>query len=365
MEDKILEGYARKENELNLINEYYLRTDQPTIDWNALDETETLVRTKDSGGIFDAQPDEWQIQNQYDTSWGRIGNLVNEATRMEGIELQNLSNRTLVSELASQIKEAGPYSKRLRNNKTITAKMMDNAGKKLAATILDPRVATDDIIGILDEFKRSIDGSAIRITGKKGINTAVKALKTQLADLDVQKARAYLVTSEAGQVADFSEGARLMEDNISVLRTVDAMADRLEVLTVEKGLANFEAGTMLSNMRDWKEAVATGDKEVINATADTILQGSSSKLTEIIPKAKEWSQTLKTVARENPAFLRPLLLANEFTDGNVDSMFKLHQWAGDNLATFKKAIYDGNPQVPSIVNKAMWSNLFNSALSAM
>jgi len=365
MEDKILEGYARKENELNLINEYYLRTDQPTIDWNALDETETLVRTKDSGGIFDAQPDEWQIQNQYDTSWGRIGNLVNEATRMEGIELQNLSNRTLVSELASQIKEAGPYSKRLRNNKTITAKMMDNAGKKLAATILDPRVATDDIIGILDEFKRSIDGSAIRITGKKGINTAVKALKTQLADLDVQKARAYLVTSEAGQVADFSEGARLMEDNISVLRTVDAMADRLEVLTVEKGLANFEAGTMLSNMRDWKEAVATGDKEVINATADTILQGSSSKLTEIIPKAKEWSQTLKTVARENPAFLRPLLLANEFTDGNVDSLYKLHSWAGDNLATFKKAIYDGNPQVPSIVNKAMWSNLFNSALSAM
>jgi hypothetical protein len=284
---------------------------------------------------------------------------------MEGIELENLSNRTLVSELSDQIKKAGPVGKRLRNNKTISAKMIDAAGKKLAATILDPRVSTDEIIGILDEFKRSIDGSAIRLTGKKGINAAVKALKTQLADLDVQKARAYLLTSEAGQVADFSEGARLMEDNISVLRTVDAMADRLEVLTVEKGLANFEAGTMLSNMRNWKDAVETGDKEIINATADTILQGSNSKLTEIIPKAKEWSQTLKTVARENPGFLRPLLLANEFTDGEVDKLWKLHNWAGDNLATFKKAIYDSNPNVPSIINKAMWSNLFNSALSAM
>ncbi len=365
IEDNVLRGYARKEKELNLLNEYYISKGEPPIDWNKFDEGETLVRTKDADGVVGAGADAAQIQNNIDSSWGRLGNLVHEAARKEGIELQNLSNRTLVSELAGQLKEAGPVSKRLRNTKTISATMMDAAGKKLAATILDPRVSTDEIVGILDEFKRSIDGSAIRITGKKGINAAVKQLKFQLADLDVQKARAYLLTSEAGQVADMSEGARLMEDNISVLRTVDAMADRLEVLTVEKGLANFEAGSMLSNMTDWKNAVETGDKEVINATADTILANSNNKLTEIIPKAKEWTNTLKTVSRENPEFLRPLLLANEFTDGNVDSMFKLHQWAGDNLATFKKALYDGNPEVPSIINKAMWSNLFNSALSAM
>ena len=365
IEDKVLRNYARKEKELNLLNEYYISKGEPAIDWNQFDETETLVRTKDADGIVGASADAAQIQNNIDSSWGRIGNLVHEATRKEGIELKNLSNRTLVSELADELKKAGPVSKRLKNNKLISSQMMDAAGKRLAATILDPRVSPDEIIGILDEFKRSIEGSAIRITGKKGINSAVKQLKTQLADLDVQKARAYLLTSEAGQVADFSEGARLMEDNISVLRTVDAMADRLEVLQVEKGLANFEASNMLSNMRDWKEAVATGDKSVINATADTILANSNAKLTEIIPKAKAWSNTIKQISRENPQFLRPLLLANEFTDGNVDSLYKLHKWAGNNLSTFRKALYDSNPNVPSIVNKAMWSNLFNSALSAM
>ncbi len=365
IEDNVLRGYARKEKELNLLNEYYISKGEPTIDWNQFDETQTLVRTKDADGILGAQADAAQIQNNIDSSWGRIGNLVHEAARKEGIELQNLSNRTLVSELSSQLKEAGPVSKRLRNTKTISANMMDAAGKRLAATILDPRVSTDEIIGILDEFKRSIEGSPIRITGKKGINAAVKELKSQLADLDVQKARAYLVTSEAGQIADFSEGARLMEDNVSVLRTVDAMADRLEVLQVEKGLANFEAGSMLSNMTDWKKAVETGDKEIMNATADTILANSNAKLTEIIPRAKEWSSTIKEVARENPEFLRPLLLANEFTDGDVDKLWKLHNWASNNLSTFKKAIYDSDPKVPSIINKAMWSNLFNSALSAM
>ena len=63
-----------------------------TIDWNQFDETETLVRTKDADGILGAQSDAAQIQNNIDSSWGRIGNLVHEAARKEGIELQNLSN---------------------------------------------------------------------------------------------------------------------------------------------------------------------------------------------------------------------------------------------------------------------------------
>ena len=365
VEDAVLRNYARKEKELNLLNEYYVSKGEDPIDWSQFDEGETLVRTKDADGIVGAQADAAQIQNNVDSAWGRIGNLIHEAARKEGIELDNLSKRTLVSELTQQLKEGGSFSKRLKSNKLISAKVMDDAGKKLAATLLHPRVEPDEIIGLLDEFKKSVDESAIRIVGKKGISSAIKQLKAQMIDLDAQKARAYLVTSEAGQVADMSEGARLMEEGASINRTIDLMADRLEVLMVEKGLANFEANSMLSHMNAWKSAVETGDKEVINAAADTILANTNSRLTELIPQAKEWTDTLKTVARENPEFLKPLLLANEFTDGDVDSLFKLHQWAGENLGVFKKAIVDLNPEVPSIINKAMWSNLFNSLLSAL
>ena len=309
--------------------------------------------------------DEAQITNNIETGWGRIGNLLHEAGRKEGIEFENLTNRTLVSELTAELKAVKGASKTLRSGKRITTRMIDEAGRRLAATLLHPRVDTDDILGILDEFKRSVEGSAVRIAGKKGIKSAVKQLKEQMLDLDAHKARAYLATSEAGQVADFAEGARLMEDGASVLRTVELMADRLEVLQVEKALANYEANSMLSNMNTWKSAVETGDARIMNAAADTIVGDAGERLTEIIPKAKEWTETLKAVASENPEFLRPFLLANEFTDGNVDSMYKLHQWAQDNLGVFKKAIHDRNPEVPSIINKAWWSNIFNSALSAV
>ena len=365
VEDAVLRNYARKEKELNLLNEYYISKGEDPIDFNLYDEGETLVRTKDADGIVGAQSDAAQIQNNIDSAWGRIGNLIHEAARKEGIEIGNLSNRTLVNELTQQLKEGGSFSKRLKSNKLISAKVIDDAGKKLAAILLHPRVEPDEIIGLLDEFKKAVDGSAIRIVGKKGISGAIKQLKAQMIDLDVHKARAYLATSEAGQVSDMAEGARLMEEGASIQRTIELMADRLEVLMVEKGLANFEANSMMSHMNAWKSAVETGDKEVINAAADTILANSNSRLTEIIPDVKAWTQTLKDVARENPEFLKPLLLANELTDGNVDSMFKLHQWAGNNLGVFKKAIIDGNPEMPSIINKAMWSNLFNPMLSAI
>ena len=364
-EDSVLKNYARKEHTLNELSEYYISKGEEPPNWPMFDEGETLVRTRDEDGIIGAAADAAQIQNNIESGWGRLGTIISEAARKEGLEINNLTNRTLVSELTDQLKKAGKFSKQLRSGTRITERMIDKAGRTLAATLLHPRVDTDDILGILDEFKRSVDDSVVRIVGKKGINRAVKDLKAQMLDLDAQKARAYLVTSEAGQVADFSEGARLMEDGASVLRTIDLMADRLEVLMVEKGLANFEAGSMFAKMRAWQSAVDTGDFNIMNAAAETILDSSTAKMTEIIPKAKEWTSTLKAVARENPQFLRPLMLANEFTDGNVDTMFKLHSWAADNLATFKKAVYDGTPDVPSIVNKSMFSNIFNSMLSAM
>ena len=365
VEDNVLRQYARKEEELNQLSEYYLSKGEEPPNWPEFNETETLVRTRDADGVAGAAADAAQIQNNIQSGWGRLGNLLHEAVRKEGIEIQNLTNRTLVSQVTDELKRVGRFSKTLRSGKRITERIIEDAARNLAATLLHPRVDTDDILGLLNEFKNSVEGSAVRIAGKKGISKAIKQLKAQMLDLDVHKARAYLVTSEAGQVADFAEGARLMEDNISVFRTVELMSDRLEVLQVEKALANFEANSMLSHMNTWNKAVETGDFNIMNAAADSILADTGDRLTEIIPKAKEWTATLKEISKKNPKFLKPFLLANEFTDGNVDSMYKLHDWAANNLGVFKKAMYDGNPKVPSIINKTMWSNLFNSALSAM
>jgi len=368
VEDSILRNYARKEKELDLLaSRFDTPPDEPTVGiHDVFDEGETLVRAKDQDGVIGAAVDAAQIQNNIETSWGRLGNIIHEASRKNGLKLENLTQRTLVQEVADSLRKAGRFSKKLKSGKHVTEKMIDDAGKHLAATLLHPKVEPQHILGILDEFKRSIDGSAARIVGKKGINSAVKQLTQQLIDLDTQKARAYLLTSEAGQISDMAEGARLMEGGNSVERTVELMADRLELLMVEKGLANFEANSLLKNMETWKQAAASGDKQLMETTAGAILDNHSAKLLEIIPDAKRWSNTLKETARDNPAFLQPLLLASEMADGDIDTLYKLHKFAGsDSFGVFNKAFIDFNPKVPSIVNQAWWGNTFNSWLSSV
>ena len=368
VEDTILRNYARKEKELDLLAaKYETPPNEPTVGiHDVFDEGQTLVRTKDPDGVIGAAVDAAQVQNNIETSWGRLGNIIHEASRKNGLELENLTQRTLVQEVADSLRKAGKFSKKLKSGKHVTEKMIDDAGKHLAATLLHPRVEPQHILGILDEFKRSIDGSAARIVGKKGISRAVKQLTQQLIDLDTHKARAYLLTSEAGQISDMAEGARLMEGGKSVERTVELMADRLELLMVEKGLANFEANSLLRNMETWKQAAATGDKKLMETTAGAILDNHSAKLLEIIPDAKRWSNTLKETARENPEFLKPLLLASEMADGNIDTLYKLHKFAGsDSFGIWNKAFVDFNPEVPSIVNQAWWGATFNSWLSSV
>ena len=53
-------------------------------------------------------------------------------------------------------------------------------------------------------------------------------------------------------------------------------------------------------------------------------------------------------------------------DGNIDTLYKLHKFAGsDSFGIWNKAFIDFNPKVPSIVNQAWWGNTFNSWLSSV
>ena len=225
-----------------------------------------------------------------------------------------------------------------------------------------------DMMKVLDEFKQTIEGSSIKMVGKKGmrgVNKALKVLKDEIFDLDSQKARAYLVTSLGGQVADIAEGVRLMDDAVVQQRAIEQIADRLEYLMVEKGLAGYEWGSYgkaLSEFNKEGRKNAGALKEMAATAGDDL----KAKLEfDLIPSAKNYSNTLKEVAANNPGFLKAFQLANELTDGDVDGLYKLNTFVKNKLGIFKKAIIDTNPETPSIINRAFLSNIYNSVLSSV
>ena len=98
-------------------------------------------------------------------------------------------------------------------------------------------------------------GKSVRVLNDEGLNAGMKAIKKYLDDyvnLDVEKARAYLTTSLAGQISDIAEQARNMEGTLAVKEAQDRIFDRLTYLVMETGLAKKMRGQKLNFLNTWK-----------------------------------------------------------------------------------------------------------------
>ena len=375
IEDTVLRNTARKEKALDELGEAKVNgtinvedPNQPVLGiHDVFSDKESLIRTKDQDGVLGAAVDQARIDNNIDTTYGRLGNPISEAALKVGLDPANMSERTLIKELAENLKEGGVYSKQLANGKKITSAQIKKSGERLSEILLDPRMEPGDMMKLLDEFKRSVADTELKVINRKGsegVKLAIKGLKENIIDLDVHKARAYLVTSLGGQISDIAEGIRLMDDTTVMRRAANEIADRIEYLMIEKGVANFEAGTYRSNLNAWEVAADTKDPQIMGQAAQAIETEIKSKINELIPTVKEYTNTIREIAEVNPDFLRSFMLANELTDGDVNSLYKLNQYVSNSLGVFKKALYDANPDIPPMINKAFLGNVFNSVLSA-
>lgn len=368
--DQVLRTQARQQKELDNLGEYWLAKDpeltEPRLGREDLfDANESSTRIVDPDGIVGAAADNAQILNNVDSTYGRVGNVISEAALKYGLEADSLASRVLLKGLAEEIKLGGKYAKELASGKVLTSEVIQESGARLAEILNDPRLPVGEMRRLLDEFKGSMDGvKAVGSEGYAGVMDSIKHYKDEFLNMDVEKARAYLLTSQAGQVSDIAEGSRLMDGTSAVARAQEQILDKLQYLMVEKGLASYQAGSRLAHMKTWKQAAASGDRDAMKAAADGLTSDYESKLLEIIPKAEQYTNTLRQINDEHPDFLKTFMLANEMTDGNIDSMYKLNTFVQNKLGTFSKAFYDGRPDIPSIMNRTQMSIIFNSVLSA-
>ncbi len=334
---------------------------------DAFTDAEAGARTLDPGGVIGASVDAVRVQKNIDTVYGRLGSVVTEAARKYGLDADNLTKRTIVKQIKDTIQQGGKYSAELASGKKITFEEIDAAGTKLAEILVDPRMDTGMLKATLDEFKDVIDdlGKKTKTVGKVGYNAVMKTIKQYLDDyvsMDMQKAAAYLVTSEAGQVSDIAEGARYMEGTEAVSRAQEMILDRLEYLMVEKGLAAYNWGASLNFLNTWKRF--SNNPEILLKAGQNANERSEEALKNIVSRAKNSANSLRYMAQERPDFLVPLQMAWEFSDGNIDTLSKLHNFVNQSLGNIEKAFIDLQPEIPNQIVQGFWSNIYNSVLSA-
>ncbi len=325
---------------------------------------ESGTRSVDDLGVVDASVQLVRINKNLDTSYGRLGSVMSDGAikySVSGAE----NSYAIARGMADQLKQASEYDYIVNNVSKISFKEIDDAGQVLAADLYGKTVP--ELKRILDPLKttRSEGVNVLSDSAYRGTMKTIKKYMEDFANMDLMKAQAYIDTSFAGQVSDMAEGMRLMENTGAVQAAQEQILDRLAYLMVQKAQRSYISGRGLGvlNMigRNAKRLGPTGTQQ----TAKELREATLKRFNEITDEVNETLSALTAVKDQRPEMFGPLMLAYEMTDGKVRTMQQLNDWVRQSSGTISKALVDNNPQIQSLVMQGVWSNIYNSVLSAV
>jgi len=377
IEEAIAESSARRSDALDELGEYNFsknqNLDEPMLGVHDLyGYEESGVRSVDDLGVVGASVDYARIANNIDSSYGRVGSVVTEPALKYGLEVSG-GQEVIIRGITEQLQDADEYGYKTASGKYLSFKEISDAGEALAMAFY--RMDTPQLKEAIKKWQgMDVDTGApvLKSEAYAGVFKTIKKLMDDYVNMDVMKAQAYVGTSFAGQVSDMAQGARLMDGTASVDRAQEQILDRLEYLMAQKGMTSYSRGRALNMLNLWNRMTVKGSDASNAAYAKRVQntlkneKNSTLKAIERIKaEAKQTINTLREVKAERPELLAPLMMAYEFTDGNVDTITRLNNYVRNSTGVLSKALFDGQPDIPSVVMKGFYSNLYNSTLSAV
>ena len=329
------------------------------------------VRAVDDLGIVGASIDAARISDNIETIYGRIGNSVSEGALK--FSLENIDNQQAIQRgLAAELTAADQYGYQTSLGTKITSQQINDAGERLAASFYEMNV--DQLRNALVDYQRVNTTTSVPVLSETAYNGVVGAMKKYMDDfvnMDYMKAQAYVGTSFGGQISDMAQGMRLTEGTPAIERAQEQILDRMEFLMVQKNMTTY-SNNRFKNMFQMFNTLSRSDADMMSAKEakriEQAIRGESDKTAAALAKIKDEAKftvdNLREIAREQPEMLKPLMLAYELTDGNVDTITKLNNYLKQSTGILSKAFIDLQPEIPSVVLKGFYSNLYNSTLSA-
>jgi len=375
-EDEVLESAGRREEVLDERADYGIANNKEGAYLgihDVFDSEEAGVRGLDSMGVVGAGIDQVRIAKNYGTVYGRLRNFLSEPAAKYVLRTADPATFDEVDDALKQsFDSAGKYKVLLGDGATITHADVVEEGDNLSKVLLDPRMNVDEMKKVFKEFSDVVDGTERLSVGTKGDVAfagslqALRTLRDEYINLDTVRVQGYLATSLAGQVSDLAEGARLMDGTAAIERAQEQILDKIEYLTVVQGRAKQLRGQGLNSLKQIYAHLREKDFNKVQTMVDSFNETKDATDREIIDRAKRTVDTLRQVSKERPEYLKPLQMAWEFTDGNIDTMSKLNRYVDQSLGDwFPKFFVDGNPEMPNVIVQGMWSNIYNSVLTSV
>ena len=332
------------------------------------DSLETATRSVDQGGIAGGMTDLARIQRNAGTQLGRVRNALSSVAAKFALEPENLKRGWLLDTATKELMEAGKWDVIVANYGKLTNAQIVKTTAEVAETLLEPAAEKGFLIKILDQFSQLSETGvkALDPIGKKAVKTAIKGYGEKIYKLERYLADATLKTQLAGQVSDFAETAIENLTEAGVKNVLEEMYDRLELLLVHQNISKWEAKNGLINpqkFNSFKSLLKNSPNDAKKAiTAEE--KARVLAMEKIIPDAKRVVSTMRQIGEERPGYLKPYLEMLDYTNGDAASIAEMHKVWNNLTGFWSKLFVDRNPEMPSMVVEAAWSNIMNSKLSA-
>lgn len=316
--------------------------------------------------------DSYRIRNNVDSIDGRVGSMASDSFIKKGLDLSE-DGQKQIKKFATELKTT-KFGYKDASGTYHTAKQIAEDGDLLAEDV--HRMPIREMKAMLEKELTEKSGelgvTTLSSTGIEATRKLIKRYANDLMNMDELKAAAYLETSMAGQVADMARGMRLVEGTAAVERAQEQIIDRLEYLLAMRGRSVYVRGRALNMVNMWQRITTDPTKLNAKQYADRIQRLLADETNDTLRAieairydASVSADTLRELSQKNPEMIAPLMMAYDFTDGNVDTIAKLNRFLQNSTGTLSKAFIDTEPEIPSVILGGMWSNIYNATLSAI
>ena len=303
-----------------------------------------------------------QIQNNVGTLHGRAAPVASESFHKDF--MRALDGNSRAQQLDQLFDSISPNfdavvvdgGKQVR----ITAEQMNQSVDNLTQAIYGKDLSLKEFEFIVDDMKTRIFNSNEILDEENWVisSQAFKRAFDTLFDPNQMRASGMLTQNAADTITDTASAARILGDEVDTSRQMGVVFDKLNLLGQEVRANEF----IVSKAQEYKRLIQNGDVDQVVKWMDNQADHFDDYLTKVKRDSSKISLELQRIAKQHPNYYRAFKEAYDATDGDVDTLYKLHRLTESKIGLIKKGFLDGEPEVPSVVIKGLHGARINSLL---
>jgi len=230
----------------------------------------------------------------------------------------------------------------------------------ISAFNTDPKEFAQDI----NSMKSMILGTEKFLTDEQFLILGESFKRTFDLALSPDKLRASGMISQqaADNILTGSVAASLLEEVTDTTPQLVNAFENLRLLSGEVNRHKFAKKFGLERIRLLKQVT---DPETAQEVSEQLIR-LNKEYTEGVGKAiddgRAITDNLREIAEHNPLYLKPFHDLFLEAGNNVNDLYTMNRWVQNKIGVLKKAIIDGNPEIPSLITQGMRASMYNSIL---